>query len=198
MNIVAAFTAALLYTAIAIGANHAEAGENDTSHLESLRAGDMKKLVFTGGTAFPTDLGDKIVLDEHGNEILFAALVDDRPVLINFWATWCAPCRKEMPSLDALAASFPSQDFVVLPVATGKNSVDDIVAFFEDIGVSNLPVLRDPGMDVAGSFGVFGIPTTLFLDRTGTVIARLSGDADWSTDSARSIVQAIIDMQPAS
>ncbi len=198
MNIVTAFTAALLYTAIAIGANQATANEGDLSHLESLRSGDMRKLVFTGNTASPSDLGDKIVLDENGNEIRFATLLADRPVLINFWATWCAPCRKEMPSLDSLAASFPGQEFAVLPVATGKNSVEDILAFFEDIEVSGLPILRDPGMDVAGSFGVFGIPTTLILDRSGAVIARLSGDADWNSESARAIVQAIIDMQPSS
>ena len=130
MNIVTTFTAALLYTAIAIGANQAAAEENNLSHLESLRSGDMRKLVITGNTPVPSDLGGKIVLDENGNEIRFATLLAGRPVLINFWATWCAPCRKEMPSLDALAASFPSQDFAVLPVATGKNSVDDILAFF--------------------------------------------------------------------
>ena len=198
MNIVTTFTAALLYTAIAIGANQAAAEEINLAHLESLRSGDMRKLVFTGNAPVPSNLGGKIVLDENGNEIRFEALLAGRAVLINFWATWCAPCRKEMPSLDSLAASFPSRDFAVLPVATGKNSVDDILAFFEDIDVSGLSILRDPDMDVAGSFGVFGIPTTLILDRSGAVIARLSGDADWNSESARAIVQAIIDMQPAS
>ena len=198
MNIVTTFTAALLYTAIAIGANQAAAGERDLSHLESLRSGDMRKLVFSGNMPVPSDLGGKIVFDENGNEIRFATLLAGRTVLINFWATWCAPCRKEMPSLDSLAASFPSHDFAVLPVATGKNSVDDILAFFEDIDVSDLPTLRDPDMDVARSFGVFGIPTTLILDRSGAVIARLSGDADWNSESARAIIRAIIDMRPAS
>ncbi len=198
MNIATTFTAALLYTAIAIGANQAAAGEKDLSHLESLRTGDMRKLVFSGNMPVPSDLDGKIVFDEDGHEIRFASLLAGRPVLINFWATWCPPCRKEMPSLDALAASFPGHDFAVLPVATGKNSVEDILAFFEDIDVSDLPILRDPDMDVARSFGVFGIPTTLILDRSGAVIARLSGDADWDSESARAIVQAIIDMRPAS
>ena len=198
MNIVATITAALLYTAVATGANMAAAGEIGGDHLKSLRSGDMKKLIVTADEPVSVDLGDMVVIDAAGNEVPFRSLVAGRPALINFWATWCAPCRKEMPSIDALAAAFPDESFAVIPVAAGKNPIDDIEAFFEETGVSNLPIIRDPRMKLAGSFGVFGLPTTILLDRNGNVVARLSGDADWNSESARAIVRAIIDMKPAS
>jgi thiol-disulfide isomerase/thioredoxin len=176
---------ALLYTAVAIFANVAQA---DTAALEALRAGDMQKLVFAPE---PQVASDVAFTDAEGGE---HRLSDWRGkvVLLNFWATWCAPCRKEMPMLEALQAEFGGDTFEVVPVATGRNSVQGITRFYGEIGVDNLPILLDPKQALAREMGVFGLPVTVILDAEGREIARLIGEADWQSDSAKAIVAALI------
>lgn len=94
--------------------------------------------------------------------------------------------------LDALQTEFGGDDFEVVTVATGRNSVQGIRRFFEEVGVANLPVLLDPGQELAREMGVFGLPITVILDREGREIARLRGEADWQSDSAKAIVAALV------
>jgi thiol-disulfide isomerase/thioredoxin len=176
---------ALLYTAAVLGANGAAA---DTAALEALRTGDMQKLVFH---AEPVAAGTVAFTDADGAEHRLADW-EGKVVLLNFWATWCAPCRKEMPMLDALQTEFGGDDFAVVTVATGRNSVAGIRRFFEEVEVANLPILLDPGQDLAREMGVFGLPITVILDRGGREIARLRGEADWQSDSAKAIVAALV------
>jgi thiol-disulfide isomerase/thioredoxin len=176
---------ALLYTALALGANAAAA---DTAAFEALREGDMQKLVFH---AEPVAAGVMPFTDADGAEHHLSEW-QGKIVLLNFWATWCAPCRKEMPMLDALQAEFGGEDFEVVTIATGRNSVQGIRRFYEEVGVTNLPVLLDPKQDLAREMAVFGLPITVILDREGREIARLRGEADWVSDSAKSILSALI------
>ena len=104
-------------------------------------------------------------------------------MVLNFWATWCAPCRAEMPSLDRLQAAMP--EIAVVPVATGRNAVTQITKFYEEAAVKNLPVLRDPKSGLAHAMGVMGLPVTVILDPEGREVARLIGDAEWDSDSAK-------------
>ncbi len=175
----------LLYAALMLGANAAFA---DTAALEALKDGDMKKLMFS--EAKPA--GTATFTDTEGNEV---SLADYRGkvVLLNFWATWCAPCRHEMPMLDALQAEYGGDDFQVVTVATGRNKEMAIVKFFEEIGVEHLPILMDPKQGLAREMGVMGLPVTVLLDREGNEIARMMGDADWSSDSAMAIIAAMIE-----
>jgi thiol-disulfide isomerase/thioredoxin len=113
-------------------------------------------------------------------------------VLVNFWATWCAPCRKEMPQLNALQKEFGGDDFQVLTIATGRNSEEGIKRFFEEAGVDSLPRHQDPKQKLASQMGVFGLPISVLLDREGREIARLQGDAEWDSESARAIIAALI------
>lgn len=94
--------------------------------------------------------------------------------------------------LDALQAEFGGEDFEVVTIATGRNSVQGIRRFYEEVGVTNLPVLLDTKQDLSREMGVFGLPVTLILDREGREIARLIGEADWQSDSAKSIVSALL------
>jgi thiol-disulfide isomerase/thioredoxin len=176
---------ALLYTALALGANAAAA---DTAALQALREGDMQKLVFH---AEPVAAGVAAFTDADGAEHHLSEW-QGKIVLLNFWATWCAPCRKEMPMLDALQAEFGGEDFEVVTIATGRNSVQGIRRFFEEVGVTNLPVLLDPKQDLAREMAVFGLPITVILDREGREIARLRGEADWQSESAKSILSALL------
>ncbi len=179
--------APLLYLALGASANGAAAQDADV--LEALKADDMRKLVVH---EVPVEVSDAPLLDAEGTETTLADY-RGRIVLLNFWATWCAPCRHEMPSLDALERGLGGDDFIVLPVATGRNSVEGITRFFDEVGVTELPILMDRRQAMARDMAVLGLPITVILDREGREVARLRGDADWNGDSARAIIQAMID-----
>jgi thiol-disulfide isomerase/thioredoxin len=178
--------ALILYIALGLGANGALA---EMSGLETLREGDMKKLSFH---ASPEAAPDVAFEDADGGEMTLAAY-EGRHVVVNFWATWCAPCRHEMPTLSALQDALGSEDFEVVTIATGRNAAPAMKKFFDDIGVDNLPLHRDPKSALARAMGVFGLPITVLLDPEGREVARLQGDADWNSDSAREIIAAWID-----
>ncbi len=175
---------AVLYTALALGAN---AGFADTARLEALRQGDMKKLVFWDA---PQAVSDQAFTTESGGKMRLADL-RGKYLLVNFWATWCAPCRKEMPSLEALHEEFGGDSFAVVTIATGRNSETGIRRFFEEVGVDALPRHTDPKSALARDMAVLGLPISVLIDPEGREIARLRGDADWNSESARAIVAAL-------
>lgn len=178
------FRVAVLYTALALCANAALA---DTAKLSALRQGDMKKLLFH---AEPKAVTDAAFFDE-ADAAMTLQVFTGKYVLLNFWATWCAPCRKEMPSLDALQKEFGGENFQVVTLATGRNQPAAIRRFFEQVGVDSLPGYRDPKQKVARNMAVLGLPISVLLNPDGQEIARLRGDADWHSDSARAIFGAI-------
>ncbi len=178
---------AALYTALALGANAALAGPAP-AEIEALREGTMRKLIVhatprpTSETAFQTFDGAPLQLSDYEGQI----------VVLNFWATWCAPCRKEMPALDALQTEFGGPDFQVVTVATGRQAPQAITRFFDEEEITALPKHRDPQQALARDMAVLGLPITVVLDRDGQEIARLQGDAEWHSDSARAIVAALL------
>ena len=176
----------VLYTALVLGANHAEAV--DVASLEALRDGDMKKLLFSEE---PGQAPQASFLTAEEEEIGIDAYRGDY-VLLNFWATWCAPCREEMPSLNALQKKLGGDGFQVVTVATGRNPPAAIRRFFEEIGVDALPKHRDPLQELAREMAVLGLPVSVLLDRDGREIARLRGDADWDSESAKEIFRALL------
>jgi thiol-disulfide isomerase/thioredoxin len=172
----------LLYTALGLLANAAVAD------IADLRVGDMRKLTVHSA---PIAGSDVAFMSEDGEEMTLADL-NGQYTLLNFWATWCAPCRKEMPDLAALQTQLGGEDFQVLTVATGRNPRPAMEAFFDEIGVDNLPLHTDARQSFSRSMGVLGLPVTLIIDPQGDEIARLQGDADWHSDSAAAIIQALI------
>ena len=171
---------AVLYTALLVSANLGVAGEDPSA----LRDGDMKKLAIH---ATPVALADIPIVDAH-DVALSLSDYHGKWVVLNFWATWCAPCRHEMPSLDRLQVAMP--EIAVLPVATGRNAMPGIVKFFEEANIANLPILRDPKSELARSAGVLGLPVTLILNPQGEEVARLIGDAAWDSESAKAVLAA--------
>ena len=176
----------VLYMALSLCANTALA---DMSDIAALRMGDMKKLVLH---ATPKPVTTTGFTAEDGSDMTLAEF-EGKVVLLNFWATWCAPCRKEMPMLSELQAELGGDAFEVVTLATGRNMVPAMKKFFDDIGVDNLPLHCDPKQAVARQMGVFGLPVTVILDAQGNEIGRLQGDADWNSDSAKSVLRALID-----
>ncbi|MEP2783393.1 MAG: TlpA disulfide reductase family protein [Pseudoruegeria sp.] len=175
---------AVLYTALAFGAIPAFA---DMSDIEALREGDMKKLVFHS-EAKP--LSEEAFTDEDGNKFTFADY-QGKVLLVNFWATWCAPCRHEMPSLDQLQAELGGDTFEVVPIATGRNPQPALKKFFAEAEIKHLPILLDPKQTLARDMAVLGLPITLIVDTEGREIARLRGDAEWNSESAIAILKAL-------
>lgn len=174
----------VLYTALALGANSAVAAD-----LTALKAGDMKKLVVYD-TPLPTP--DLPFADETGAE---RSLTEFRGkvVLLNFWATWCAPCRAEMPALDRLQAEMGGAQFQVVTLATGRNPLPKIDKFFAEAGVTGLPRFKDERQNLARAMGVAGLPVSVIIDAEGREVARLIGEAAWDAPEAKAVLQAVID-----
>ncbi len=108
-------------------------------------------------------------------------------VLLNLWATWCAPCKVEMPSLDRLQAKLGSDKFTVLALSTDRTGLKEPAAFFKKSGIANLALYNDPTVTSTVALKVQGLPLTIILNEDGREVARLLGPADW--DSAESISQ---------
>ncbi len=176
-----------LYMALALGANAALAADAET--LAPLREDSLKRLILHSQPK-PVTPVDFDLEDEGGT----ASLEDykGKYVLLNFWATWCAPCRKEMPQIAELQAEFGGDKFEVLTLATGRNSPAGIKKFFEENGINNLPRHQDPSQAVAREMGVIGLPITVIIDPDGNEIARLIGDAEWNSDSAKAIISTLV------
>ncbi len=176
---------AVLYTALGLFANTAMA---DTAALEALREGDMKKLMFHAEPVAVSEVefghldGTTHSLEEYRGKW----------VVLNFWATWCAPCRKEMPMLANLQEEFGGDDFAVVTIATGRNSPQGIKRFFEEINVNSLPLYVDPRNGLASRMGVMGLPVTLILNPEGQEVARMMGEATWDSDSAKAILRMLM------
>lgn len=171
-----------LVAAFALAAQGAVAAD-----LAALRVGDMKKLAFTEPTALP----EVVLLDDTGTERNLAEW-RGKVLVVNFWATWCASCRVEMPSLDRLQGAMGSDDFQVLTIATGRNAMPAIEKFFAEAGVTRLQILRDERQKLARGLGILGLPVTLILDREGREVARMIGDAAWDGPEAQALLTALV------
>ena len=174
---------AVLYIAAALGANAAAAQD-----LSGYVTGEMRGLVIHETPVAASSLPYLRDDETEGSLADYAG----RHVVLNFWATWCAPCREEMPSLQNLQAALGGETFAVVTLATGRNPPQAIRRFFEEIGVDALPQYRDINQQIAREMGVFGLPITVILDPEGREIARLRGDAHWDSPEAIALIEALL------
>lgn len=100
-------------------------------------------------------------------------------VLLNIWATWCAPCRQEMPTLDRLQAKLGGPDFEVVALSMDRKGPDAVRKFFAETGVKHLALNIDTSAKAMFTLGAVGLPMTLLIDRRGKEIGRLIGPAEW-------------------
>jgi thiol-disulfide isomerase/thioredoxin len=119
-----------------------------------------------------------------------------RTVLLNLWATWCVPCRKEMPALDALQAKLGDDKFEVVAVNIDTRNLEKPKAWLEEVGIKRLSYYADPSakvfQDLKAVGKAFGMPTTLLIDPQGCELGALAGPAEWASEDAIKLVSAAI------
>lgn len=128
----------------------------------------------------PRPLPELHFTDGAGRAMTFADF-RGRVVLLNLWATWCAPCRKEMPTLDRLQAKLGGPDFQVVPLSIDRQGLSVVKPFYKELGLKSLGIYVDQSGKAASDLGAVGIPTTLLVDREGREIGRKVGPAEWDS-----------------
>ena len=157
---------------------------------KDIMKGELRKFIFSEKTEV---LPKPLILDANENMVEIG--YDDDILIINFWATWCAPCKKEMPSLNSLAQNMKYEDIQILTIASGRNSQEAIDGFFDDNNLVNLKKYRDPRGRIAVKYGVTALPTTVVINPTGIEIGRIIGDIDWDTADVRSFLETLLEMK---
>ena len=165
----------------------AVAESNNEAKTKDFIEGELRKFIFSDGTK---PLPNPVVLDMDENVVEIGS--NDDILVINFWATWCAPCKKEMPSLNNLAENMKYDDVRIITVASGRNSKEAIESFFSDNDLVNLNKFRDPRGKIAMSYGVTALPTTVVIDPSGKEIGRIIGDIDWNTENIRAFFRNLL------
>ena len=135
------------------------------------------------------------VRDLEGRELNLGALQGE-PVLLNLWATWCAPCVKEMPMLDELAGDYAGR-LRVVTVSQDMGDTDRVAEFFADGKFENLPSWIESEAELGFALGGGVLPTTVLYDAQGREIWRITGDYDWSSEEARAAIDAALGDGPA-
>ncbi len=116
-----------------------------------------------------------------------------RVVLLNFWATWCAPCVREMPSLDRLEGALGGPRFEVVALSQDRGGAAVVDKFFARLGIRRLGRYSDPTMRGAVALGVVGLPTTILIDARGYELGRVLGPAEWDSDAALHLIRRHLD-----
>lgn len=126
----------------------------------------------------PVPLPEVRFTDGEGRPLTLADF-RGRIVLLNIWATWCTPCREEMPTLDRLQARLGGPDFEVVALSIDHDGIAAVRKFYQEIGIKHLRIYNDPEMRATTALSVLGIPATLLIDREGREIGRALGPAEW-------------------
>ena len=129
--------------------------------------------------------------DEKGEKHSLADFAD-KVVLINFWATWCGPCRREMADLDQLQAQLGGRDFMVLAISSDRKGMDVVRDFYRDYKIKHLGAFNDSTSKAQRAFRVYGLPTSVLIDDRGRELGRLVGPAEWHSDEAVALIKAAI------
>ena len=159
--------------------------------LPARAAGEMARFK---KAAPPKPLPDLAFQDADDKPLRFADF-RGRALLINFWATWCAPCVKEMPSLDRLQAMFPENKFLVLPLSIDGPTRPKVAPFYKDQKLAHLGIYFDRGRKAMQGLDVTLLPTSILVDPMGRELGRLEGDADWDMPEGVALMKAAIASQ---
>lgn len=169
----------------------AESGKPAAKAANWLKAYSKGHMITFVARSEPQDLPDVSFVRDDGS----ATNIKDwrgKIVLLNLWATWCGPCRKEMPDLDKLKADLGGDDFDLVALSIDRTGLDKPRKFLKEIGIKHLKLYNNSTGKLASSLKAFGMPTTLLLNRKGQEIGRLVGPADWGSEDAVKLIKAAI------
>ena len=142
----------------------------------------------------PIALPDMSFVSQDGNAMTIADFAG-QAMLVNLWATWCAPCRAEMPALAELQSQLGDDEFKVLAINIDTGDVAKPKGFLDEIGVVNLGLYRDASMGVFNTLKkeglAFGLPVTLMIGKDGCMLGAMNGPAEWASDDAKALVGAL-------
>jgi len=139
----------------------------------------------------PAPAPETTFTDESGTELTLRNF-RGRVVLVNFWATWCGPCVREMPSLERLHNKLKGPDFSVIALSEDRKGWEKIGPFRDKLNLQDLPLYHDVKSKMVFATKARGLPTTLLIGRDGTELGRLTGPAEWDTDEAVALMRYYI------
>tara|TARA_B100002019_G_C21249229_1_gene590111 strand:- start:873 stop:1382 length:510 start_codon:yes stop_codon:yes gene_type:complete len=122
---------------------------------------------------------DELTFLDDKNKLLDIKEYKGNLILLNFWATWCAPCKEEMPSLDLLQNHRNLNNLKIFPINVGSDNLEKSLKFFEDLKIKNLNLYFDSQITLARKLGLRGIPTSILIDKNGLEFARIIGSIDF-------------------
>ena len=173
------------------GAAACPAAAATTARLDPLIRGEVAAL----SLAQPARAEPEIAFRTPDGQPTSLAAFKGKALLVNLWATWCVPCRKEMPALDALQREQGGPDFQVVAVNVDTARLDRPAEFLKQNGIEDLPLYSDPTADVLQALkrqgGLLGLPTTLLVDRNGCEIGRMAGPAEWASPDGQAVIRAL-------
>jgi thiol-disulfide isomerase/thioredoxin len=144
----------------------------------------------------PKPVPELSFLDGEGNEVSLADFEGD-VVVLNLWATWCAPCRREMPSLDRLQAELGEDGLSVIALSLDRGDVAKVRDFLDELEIANLALYHDPTGRAGRELAAPGLPTTIVIDRAGQEVGRLLGPAEWDSADALALLGTILESSGA-
>jgi thiol-disulfide isomerase/thioredoxin len=165
----------------------ADAGGADAGGPEGRGLDGLGNLVLADPVRAAPDIGFR---DGQGQERRLASFAG-RAMVLNFWATWCAPCVRELPALAALAPRAAAEGISVLALSQDGGGAAVVRAYFAAHRIADLPVWLDPEGAAGRAMGIRGVPTTFLINRRGRIVALLEGAADWSSDAALARIRGL-------
>ena len=115
-----------------------------------------------------------------------------RVLLVNFWATWCEPCVREMPALDALQTHFAGQPLSVVAISEDRGGLPVVRKYYDEHGLDGLDIYNDPHGEAGRAFGIRGLPTTILIDRDGKELGRVEGAVEWDSPSVAGVIEKFL------
>jgi thiol-disulfide isomerase/thioredoxin len=160
--------------------------------LETAATGELAAVMGTGTGRSHADMA---FTDEAGKQVTIADFAGKK-LLVNFWASWCGPCRAEMPALDAVADKYNGETFEVLPLNTGETQPEKAKEFLAEGQFKHLPLYADTGFKLLEKLKTSaisaGLPATILLDENSCELAVLQGPAEWDTPDGHKLIEALI------
>jgi len=187
-------SAALIFiTLVVLGILILSSGEKGKikSGVDTKQANSIREGIYEGEIAPDFTLKDLNGVEKSLKEFR------GKVVLLNFWATWCSPCRIEIPSMVELYKKYKDRGLEIIGVNLDKLGKSDVEKFSLEHKI-NFPVLLNPSGNIAALYGVVALPTTVFLDRNGKIKGRISGAVDWTAEANLKTVELLLELNASS